>query len=127
VHFDGMPCTTPEPVHIKQCSLINEQPLKRQNESSPKEKEITYNDDYTEEKKEDATPHSKKSSKKPRARTVEEALVEGGWKLERTTKHIKYSRRVHLSENGEARKQTFVLSKTPSDRRASRNALSTLR
>jgi hypothetical protein len=47
--------------------------------------------------------------------------------LTRTKKHIKYTRRVKLTEDGPAQKQTVTLSKTASDWRTERNALSLLR
>ena len=58
---------------------------------------------------------------------MEEALIDGGWKLTRNKKHIVYSRRVKLTKDGPFEKQTVTLSKTPSDWRAEKKALSLLR
>jgi len=77
-----------------------------------------------EEKEEPPAGDSCRKGKR-KARTVEEALEEGGWKLIKSKKHILY-RRVIQSSTGNHQKQHFTMAKTPSDHRASRNALSTL-
>ena len=56
--------------------------------------------------------HEDAPQARKRARTVEEALIDGGWELTRAKRHIKYSRRVKLWD-GESRKQNFTTSKTP--------------
>ena len=89
----------------------------------------TVSDETSEDESEvsESSTHAPQPQAKMRARTVEEALVDGGWVLTRKKKHIKYSRRIKLTEDGPARKQTVTLSKTASDWRAERNALSLLR
>ena len=78
-----------------------------------------------EEEEERDTVVASKPQKK--ARAVEEALIEGGWKLERSKNHLIYSRRVKIQESSETRKQNVAMAKTPSDGRASKNALALLR
>ena len=134
VHFDGETSTTPTPVPIKCCQLSTQKETEDQDHSDEDEEDedgasvvstdkssIRMEEEKDNEKDGIATP-----SKKKRARTVEEALVQGGWSLTRTKKHLKYSRRVKLSD-GKSQKQTTTLSKTPSDWRAAKNALALLR
>jgi hypothetical protein len=65
------------------------------------------------------------SYSKRKYRTVEEALVEGGWQIVRAKKHICY-RRVAKSGDGRKQEQHFVMSKTSSDCRSGLAALATL-
>lgn len=74
----------------------------------------------------DHLEHQVGETQKKRARTVEEALVAGGWELKRAKKHIQFSRRVRLPD-GQASKQNITLPKTPSDWRAEKNTLAELR
>ena len=140
VHFDGEPAETPVPVPTHLCSILVENlpvieeaqtpllthicaediALSTESTKSENERIITESEEEIEE------PPNVPGVKK-RARTVEEALIDGGWVLTRSKKHIKYSRRVKLTNDGPSQKQTVTLSKTASDWRAEKNALSLLR
>lgn len=63
--------------------------------------------------------------RKRKARTVEEALQEGGWQLIRKKKHLRF-RRLIVTSDGKPSEQHFTMAKTSSDCRAGMNALSTL-
>ncbi|KAL7552491.1 hypothetical protein ACHAWF_015736 [Thalassiosira exigua] len=130
VHFDGEPVEIPTPVPINLCSILDEHSLdEHQCHSTEDDDEdlsfsramtesLTLNDEDDVDEEKRAEPIPQPQSK---ARTVEEALRQGGWKLVRSKNHLKYSRRVNV------KKETVTLSKTSSDWRASRNALSLLR
>lgn len=60
-----------------------------------------------------------------KARTIEEALAVGGWRFSRGKNHIVYTRQIRI-DDGETRKQSFSMAKTPSNHRSAKNALSTL-
>lgn len=62
--------------------------------------------------------------RKRKARTVQEALLEG-WTLRRKKNHIHYKRRIFTTA-GHEQTQSFTMAKTPSDHRAYKNALSML-
>ena len=134
VHFDGMPATAPIPVPINLCSLLHEAPdlpalegsSATSNAAVSAEESVVEDVSDDEENDDGVSIHEASPPAKKRARTVEEALVEGGWVFKRAKKHIKFSRRVKLSD-GNKRKQNVTLSKTPSDWRAGRNALALLR
>ena len=147
VHIDGVPAESPTAIPIHQCSILVEHlPLLEDTEvldklvedvssSSDSDSSVAtdmnmsedYDDDNNDKEDSEEVPRVPQSQAKIRARTVEEALIDGGWVLTRAKKHIKYSRRVKLSKDGPAQKQTVTLSKTPSDWRAERNKLSLLR
>jgi hypothetical protein len=116
---DGLPL-----LEDKQVPLLADAPTEYGDES-----ESAISDEMSEDESEtsDSSSRAPQPQAKKRARTVEEALVDGGWVLTREKKHVKYTRRVKLTEDGPARKQTVTLSKTASDWRAERNALSLLR
>ena len=64
-----------------------------------------------------------------RMSSIQELLKEGGWALQRSSNHNVYARRVikHSDRGPAVEKQSFTLSKTPSDTRAHANALTQLR
>lgn len=93
-------------------------------ETRHKGKPIARTVEDDEEEEEPIAGDTRRTGKR-KARTVQEALEEGGWKLIKTKKHIRY-RRVIQSPAGKDREQHFTMAKTPSDHRASKNALSTL-
>ena len=139
IHFDGEAATTPTPIPIRLCSKLDELPIdEKKKESFPvvtdDENEddgyvVSTNDSKTEkeEEEEEGCQDIIVAPKyQQRARTVEEALIQGGWKLERSKNHLIYSRRVKIDEN-EIRKQNVTMAKTPSDHRAPKKALSLLR
>jgi len=105
--------------------------LGKDSTGEPKPHDNIEYDGSTENSNEDEDEaHDKQAEKERahhRARTVEEALVQGGWKLVRSKKHIKYRRSVTLDTAGGSKKQSVTLAKTSSDWRASLNALSLLR
>jgi hypothetical protein len=111
----------------KQVPLLADAPAEYGDETETEG--VTIPDETSEDESEtsDSSSRAPQPQAKKRARTVEEALVDGGWVLTREKKHIIYTRRVKLTEDGPARKQTVTLSKTASDWRAERNALSVLR
>lgn len=135
IHFDGEAATTPTPISINLCSKLDEMPIEeKKKESLPAVTDDESEDDgyvvsttgsktEKEEEERDTVVASKPQKK---ARTVEEALIEGGWKLERSKNHLIYSRRVKIQES-ETRKQNVAMAKTPSDGRATKNALALLR
>lgn len=140
VHFDGVPAETPVPVPTHLCSILVENLPLIEDVQAPLltdtcAEDIALSTESTESENASAITESEEENEKPsfttsvreRARTVEEALIDGGWVLTRAKKHIKYSRRVQLTKDGPSQKQTVTLSKTPSDWRAGRNALSLLR
>lgn len=153
VHFDGEPIVTTTPIPIHLCSLFDENSVhSTTDENSTDRSHSTWNstrdadnsrsglanDHEIAQGTEDGEDSDTKSNhendsfkggnkvKRERAQTVEEALVQGGWKLVRAKNHIKYSRRVRLPE-GETQKQNVTLSKTSSDWRATKNSLAMLR
>jgi len=135
IHFDGEAATTPTPIPIRLCSKLDELPFieEKKKESPPvvtddeNEDDVGYvvstTDSKTEEEEEEEDTVASKPQQK--ARTVEEALIEGGWKLKRSKNHLIYSRRVKIDD--ELRKQSVAMAKTPSDYRADKKALSLLR
>lgn len=136
VHFDGEPVMFPTPVPIHLCSILDENtPVlllddnPAHSDDSILSSEESFKEDVSSDDDEGADipieqkRHAPQAQK--RARTVEEALKEGGWVFQRSKKHIKYSRRVKLK--GESRKQNVTFSKTPSDWRAEKNLLALLR
>ena len=122
VHFDGEPATSPIPVPVNRCSLIQEN--YKDDRSSPKGIADTRSEDASVESSDD-DDISDIASQAPRALTVEEALVSGGWKLVRTKNHIRYSRFVKVRDG--VKKESLTLAKTSSDWRAKRNALALIR
>jgi len=135
VHFDGEPAEVPIPVPTHLCSILDENLPVMEDVQTPL-LTYTYAEDFalsaeSESENESIISESEEPQNAPqakmRSRTVEEALIDGGWELTREKKHIKYSRRVKLTKEGPSQKQTVTLSKTASDWRAERNALSLLR
>eukprot|EP00984_Skeletonema_dohrnii_P026766 scaffold16164_cov186-Skeletonema_dohrnii-CCMP3373.AAC.1 len=135
VHFDGEPAEVPIPVPTHLCSILDED-LPVVEDIQPPLLTYTYAEDFalsagSESENESIISESEEPPNAPqakmRSRTVEEALIDGGWELTREKKHIKYSRRVKLTKEGPSQKQTVTLSKTASDWRAERNTLSLLR
>lgn len=90
----GEPAVSPTPVPISRYSHLVKsklsEPIAEDNKSAS-DSSSTIEDDESEYGL--APPHEGK--KRPRA--VEEALIEGGWVLKRSKKHLFYSRRVKLS------------------------------
>ena len=136
VHFDGEPAETPIPVPTHLCSKLVEDlpaiedtktPLLTQTSCAEASTDESDNKSTITESEEEIEEPSTFTSARERVRTVEEALIDGGWKLTRNKKHIVYSRRVKLTKDGPFEKQTVTLSKTPSDWRAEKKALSLLR
>lgn len=132
VHFDGTDGTSVPPVAVpaSNCTLfkerrsvayeVNDYKTTLRLESSRE----TVEDDAEDESGADETVKKDKTgpSENKRARTVKEALEDGGWTLVRRKNHKCYRRKLH-----DGRSQSFSMSKTPSDVRAKRNALSTIR
>ncbi len=140
VHFDGEPAETPVPVPTHLCSiLVDNLPLIEDvqtpllTDTCAEDIALSTKSDKSEngiaitESEEEIEEPPKVPGVQKKARTVEEALIDGRWVLNRAKKHIKYSRRVKLTKDGPSQKQTVTLSKTASDWRAGRNALSLLR
>lgn len=140
VHFDGEPAETPVPVPTHLCSILVENLPLIEGAQTPllmdtcaEDIALSTKSDESEngsviiESEEEIEETPKVPGLKQRVGTVEEALIDGGWVLTRAKKHIKYSRRVKLTKDGPSQKQTVTLSKTASDWRAGRNALSLLR
>jgi len=134
VHFDREPAEKPTPVPTNLCSVLVEQSPPLEKAQTPLltntfEEHVSLSDES--EKGSNISEVSEELPRAPQAQkracTVEEALIDGGWVLTRTKKNIKYTRRVKLTEDGPAHKQTVTLSNTASDWRAARNALSLLR
>lgn len=126
IHFDGEAATTPTPIPIRLCSKLDELPtaIPIERDISPtiayeKRKEPVDSIEEEEEEEVAPKPHQK-------ARTVQEALIQGGWKLKRSKNHLIYSRRVKINKS-ETREENVTMGKTPSDHRADKKALSTLR
>ena len=152
VHIDGETVFIPIPVSIHRCSILDENVVPALETSSAmytledtpddEDDEKSYDIEIVEDssdgdevgdmsshdgyESEDEDEEEDVSKAQKRPRTVEEALTAGGWVFQRSKKHIKYSRHVKLSD-GNSRKQNVTLSKTPSDWRAAKNALSLLR
>ena len=133
IHFDGEAATTPTPIPIRLCSKLDELPFEEKKKESPPVVTDDENEDdscvvSSTESTSEAKEEDKVVAPKPqqKARTVEEALIQGGWKLERSKNHLIYSRRVKIDEK-ETRKQSVAMAKTPSDHRADKKALSLLR
>ena len=121
VNFDGEILRSPTPIPIELCSHIEESSLHNidqalmdggtkqassstfhdrpdnlgSDEDSDGETSNASSSNSNVTDKDPAVVHTKEKEK--RAQTVKEALLQGAWKLVRTKKHIKYSRRVRVS------------------------------
>ena len=134
VHFDGEPAETPIPVPTHLCSILDENLPRLEDAKTPLLMDTCAEDVSLSDESENETIIADTSDEptlapqaQKRARTVEEALIDGGWVLTRAKKHIVYTRRVKLTKDGPSQKQNVTLSKTPSDWRTERKALSLLR
>ena len=67
----------------------------------------------------------KRQPKPAKARTIEEALREGGWQFKRQRKHIVYER-MRVDETGNVQREVYTRACTPSDRRSNSNMLADL-
>ena len=107
VHLDGVPVFIPTPVPIHLCSILDEDEipvlaLEDTLQESDIEVEEARDDDTVDETLDVSVSdqvsgpdkHGNAPKAENRARTVYDALVEGGWVFKRPKKHIKYSRRV---------------------------------
>jgi len=132
IHFDGEEATTPTPIPIRRCSKLDEQPTANipiERDISPTIAYETLDDNNIKEEEEEEQEEDTAVASKPqqKARTVEEALQQGGWKLKRSKNHLIYSRRVKITGKSDTQKQSVTMAKTPSDRRGAKKALSLLR
>jgi len=126
VHFDGESTRSLVPVPVDRCSLLDENNDDENANSSQKGVAHIISFESTDgdadfEENEVAPTHAPQ-----RPRTVEEALVEGSWKLVRKKNHIRYNRYIKLPLD-RVKKETLTFSKTSSDWRAKRNALALIR
>lgn len=130
VHIDGS-SSSPVAVPTSYCSLMKKTRVEKGRDRTPLRVTNSHDAKRTEDEPETDEPETDEPETKrykagddenERAQTVEEALEDGGWTLVRWKKHMCYRRTLD-----DGQKQNFTMSKTPSDFRAKKKALATIR